>query len=605
MGVLISCLLLASNAALAAGGPDAPGPRVPRGLYSTLILSAIVKNAQALVGSSSPADEPHSYSDTTTPPGPADAAIIQYLTTLLDNPAISGLAPQIDWSLLNPGNPGPDASNPLPGAYNWNPLDDVFIAVHQWNAANPALPPKTIQIINSAGFNSPPWVFSRIDDNVCGVKIKEASCTGSCDGLFMTPPPILPVSHECGYTTLFFRTEGNPIEQMPLPMPWNSVYKKAWQVFLAALNAQVQKEPSSSAFVSISMAGPTASSAEMILPNQGNQGPEEKGGVLTLKTGPKGVVPPGEKPIGVTVPTAWNTLFSNFYGSSPTYQNTDLPFIEEWDAVIDVYGETFSGVTLLLVTTTDALPDFPGGAPSLLSPAEGFREDCDDPTTSAGAMPCAAVTWVLVYFTNPTIGGKNAKGVFEAGMTAVRDGIDLGTNGVKWLAFNTATGKKAPLPGTKYDMSRILGGIQFAKAFSPNATIQEEGCPTYSKTTTCTHLTPSKALDFVLSLSFFPGTEAAPVWDASESVTHGDFQYYDAPMNFLEIYNTDVLYASGLAGCKFEAIAGNPAKSLPPDVSTCAVQPADASFLDVQTTQEELELTNLLLLTIAEPPALP
>jgi hypothetical protein len=595
---------LTSNVVLASGDPAAPGPRVPRGLYSTVILDDLVKTAQTLVGSSSSAKEPRPYSDTTTPPGPEDAAIIQYLTTLLDNPAIAGLAPQIGWKLLNPNNPGPDASNPLPGAYNWNPLDDVFIAVDKWNAANPALPPKTIQIINSAGFNSPPWVFSQIDDNICGVKSKQAGCTGSCDGLFMTPPPILPVSNKCGYTTLFFKTEGGPIEQEPLPMPWNEVYKKAWQAFLAALNAQIQKEPSSSAFVSISMAGPTASSAEMIMPNQGNQGPEEKGGVLALKTGPKGVVPPGEKPIGVTVPTAWNWLFSKFYGSSPTYQNTDLPFIEEWDAVIDVYAETFSSVTLLLVTTTDALPDFPGGAPSLLSPAEGFHEDCDDPTTSVSAMPCAAVTWVLVYFTNPTIGGKNAKGVFEAGMTAVRDSVDLGTNGVKWLAFNTATGKKAPLPGTKYDMSRILGGLQFAHSFSPSGNIQAQGCPTYGKKT-CPDLTPSKALDYVLSLSFFPGTEAAPVWGASESVVHGDFQYYDAPMNFLEIYNTDVLYASGLADCKFEAIAGNPANGTPPDVSTCAVQPSNASFLDVQTTQEELELTNLLLLTIAEPSALP
>jgi hypothetical protein len=561
-------------------------------------------SAQTLVGSSSPAEQPKPNSDTSTPPGPEDAAIIQYLTTLLDNPAISGLAPQIGWKLLNPNNPGPDAASPLPGSYNWNPLDDVFIAVDRWNAANPGLPPKNIQIINSAGFNSPPWVFSQIDDNVCGVKVKQAGCTGSCDGLFMTPPPILPVSNKCGYTTLFFKTEGGPIEQEPLPMPWNAVYKKEWQAFLVALNAQIQKEPSKSAFVSISMAGPTASSAEMILPNQSNQGPEEKGGVLALKTGPMGVVPKGEKPVGITLPTAWNKLFENFYGSGMT--NTDQPFIEEWDNVIDVYGKTFSDVTLLLVTTTDALPNFPGGAPSLLSPAEGFNEDCDDPTTSTNAMPCAAVTWVLAYFTNPTIGGKNAKGVFEAGMTAVRDGIDLGTNGVKWLAFNTATGKKAPLPGTKYDMSRILGGVQFAHSFSTSGDIQAQGCPTYPKITiTCAHLTPSKSLDYVLSLSYFPGTEAAPVWGASESVVHGDFQYYDAPMNFLEIYNADVIYASGLAGCKFEEIAGNPAKKTPPDVSTCAVKPSDASFHDVQTTQEELELTNLLLLDIAEPPALP
>jgi hypothetical protein len=45
-------------------------------------------------------------------------------------------------------------------------------------------------------------------------------------------------------------------------------------------------------------------------------------------------------------------------------------------------------------------------------------------------------------------------------MTAARDGLDLGTNGVRWLADITASGKN-PLLGTPYSMSRILGGMQF------------------------------------------------------------------------------------------------------------------------------------------------
>ncbi len=579
-------------------------PRVPRGVYSNFLLDALVNNALNLVSApgSEPAVLPFRPRPTATL-APEDAAIVNYLTTLLDNPAISGLAPQIPWYLLNPNSPGTDPSNPLPGAYLWNPLNDVFIAVDQWNAAHPDVPAKTIQIILSAGFNSPGWVFSDIDATVCGTGVVETGCTGSCDGLFMTPAPILPVSDKCGYTTLFYRTESSPVEQMRLPMPWNLKYKNDWKTYLTALNKQIQAEPSSNAFVSITMAGPTASSAEMILPNQGNQGPYESGGVLRLKSGKGGVVPPGETAIGVDVPTAWNTLFEKFYGPSPTYHNTDLPFIQEWNTAIDNFGDIFSGVTLILTTTTDALPNFPGGAPSLLVPSEGFNDDCDDPATSVNAMPCAAVTRVLVHFTNPTIGGKNAKAVFEAGMTASRNGVDLGENGVKWLGFNTAAGT-APLPGTKYDMSRVLGGIQFAQTFSPAATIQAEGCPTYPKTV-CAGLTPSVALHNVMELRYFDGTVAGPVWGSSESVVLGDFQYYDAPMNFLEIYNTDILYASGLAGCSFKDIAGDPGKGTPPDTGTCAVQPSDVSFLDVQTTQEELELTNLLLDTIAEPSALP
>jgi hypothetical protein len=601
MVTLLACAPLPSQTR---NVPAAATPRVPRGLYSNFLLEGLVTNAQNLAGASS--SEPGLLTLRPWPTAtlaPQDAAIVNYLTTLLDNPAISGLAPQIPWYLLNPNSPGPDPSSPAPGAYNWNPLNDVFIAVDQWNAAHPAEPAKTIQIILSAGFNSPGWVFSDIDATVCGTGVVETGCTGSCDGLFMTPSPILPVSGKCGYTTLFYRTESNPVQQMRLPMPWNAKYKSDWKAYLTALNKQIQTEPSSNAFVSITMAGPTASSAEMILPNQGNQGPYESGGVLRLKSGKGGVVPPGETAIGVDVPTAWNMLIEWFHGSSPTYHNTDLPFVQAWNTTIDNFGDIFSGVTLILTTTTDALPNFPGGAPSLLVPADGFNDDCDDPPTSTAAMPCAAVTQVLAHLTNPIIGGKSAKAVFEAGMTASRNGVDLGENGVKWLGFDTAAGT-TPLPGTNYDMSRILGGIQFAQTFSPAATIQAEGCPTYPKTL-CAGLTPSVALHNVLGLRYFDGTVAGPVWGSSESVVQGDFQYYDAPMNFLEIYSTDIVYASGLAGCSFKEIAGDPAKGTPPDTSTCAVQPSSASFLDVQTTQEELELTNLLLDDIAEPSALP
>jgi hypothetical protein len=384
-------------------------------------------------------------------------------------------------------------------------------------------------------------------------------------------------------------------------MPWNAAYKSKWKAFLAALNSQVQQEPSSSAFVSINMAGPTASSTEMILPNQDDQGAYETGGFLYLKTGAGGVVPKGESAIGVTVPTAWNMLFENFYGSSVT--NTDGPFIAEWDSAIETYSQIFSGVTLVLTTSSDGLPSFPAAASSLRVAAPGFDSDCDDPPSAGHAMACAAVTEVLTYFTNPTVGGKNAKAVFEAGMTASRAGaVDLGENGVKWLAWSTEAGK-TPLPGTKYDMSQIMGGIQFATAFSPAANLQLEGCPTYP--TVCAGLTPSAGLRYVMELSYFDGTDGGPVWGSSVEVSHGNFQYYNAPMNYLEVYDTDIVYASGLTGCSFEAIAGNPAKSIPPDVTACEVQPTSPTFGDVQTTQEELQLSNDILLAIAEPSDLP
>ena len=118
--------------------------------------------------------------------------------------------------------PGPDPFRTAPGAYVWNPLDDVFIAVSQWNRTHSDSTPKIIQLLLNAGFNAPGWVFTNIDRSVCGGR---ANCNGSCDGLFMTPLP--PVSSHGGYTTIFYRTESTPIQQQPFPMPWNFAYASA------------------------------------------------------------------------------------------------------------------------------------------------------------------------------------------------------------------------------------------------------------------------------------------------------------------------------------------------------------------------------------------
>ena len=614
ISVLIFFLLIASAAALAATGTAGTTPRVPMGVYARISLDSIYKNAMTVVGSDTSAAElsPRRSPDVTL--APLDATVVNYITVLLDNPAVSGIAAEASWGLLNPGNPGPDPSDPAPGSYNWGPLDDLFIAVNQWNTAHADLPPKTVQFLLVPGFASPGWVFSDIDAGVCGSGTHPVSCTGSCDGLFITPypSPIVPaVSNKCGYTTLFYKVEADPIEQLPLPLPWNAVYKNDWKAFLTAFNKQVQLQPSHTAFVSIAVAGPTASSTEMILPSSNNQKPGlNSAGLLALKTGKEGVVPPGEKPVGFTVPDAWDALLHNFYAPDATYQNSDLAFVDEWNAAIDAYGKIFSGITLILTTSTDALPDFPANTNTLLLvPAAGFESDCDDPKASPiRAMNCSAVTQVLAHFTTPAVGGKNAKSTQENGMTASRDGSDLGTNAVKWLAAISASGK-AVLPGTSDSIPRILGGMQFSHSFSETtinarlggSPLQAEGCPTFPKTL-CKWLMPSKGLDNVQMLSFFPGTPAGPVWDASLSVDYHHWIYSYAPMNYVQIYDSDILYGSGLSGCNFEEITGNPAENKP-DVNTCPALPHTALFRDAQTTQEELELTNQILLFLAEPAA--
>jgi hypothetical protein len=565
-------------------------PREPQGIYATLLLGPHYNQALAFAGST-----PQSPNTTLTP---ADEIYINYLITLLRNPAISGLAPQVGWAYLNPNSPGPDSANPLPGAYNWSPLDDVFIAVDRWNHKHPDSPPKTIQLIVSAGFNAPLFIADDIDGAVCGLP---GSGCGSCDGLFMTAQPA--VSHQCGYTTLFWQVEGSPISQEFFPLPWNSVYKTDHETFLKKLNDHVQNLPSGDAFVAIAMAGPTATSAEMILPNSNGQKQAPKvannKGYLTL---------PDKVPTisFLDTPTAWNRLIGNYYDE--TYINSDEPFVLEWKAAIDLYSQIFHGVTLELTTTTDALPDFPEATTAtdhyVVAPAD-FTSDCAK-TLQPNAQQCAAVTQVISYFANPTVGVDDAKLTWEAGMTAARDGIDLGTNAVKWLSATTAAGLAPPTPGIPYHLSRMLAGMQFSHSFSLAADLLPEGCPDYSAITNpnpadCSALTPAEGLENVLQRSYFIGTKAGPLFGALPSVTYANWVYQDAPMNFLEIYNTDVLYASGLSNCNMLKIAGNPAAGIPRDTSTCAAIPPLGGTASVLASQAELDLAMKGLSKTVEP----
>jgi uncharacterized protein (TIGR03437 family) len=155
--------------------------------------------------------------------------------------------------------------------------------------------------------------------------------------------------------------------------------------------------------------------------------------------------------------------------------------------------------------------------------------------------------------------------------------------------------------------------------------VQTEGCPTYPKTlctgpdgTTSTFLA-SEGLANVLSISYFPGTAVGPSFCAytdpsvngcaPTSVDYFNWKYSDAPMNYLQIYNTDIQYALGLGNCSMLQLEGRPSSTgvaaKAPDVSTCEVQPTDPSYADVQATQQLLNLTSQKQLSISEPALLP
>ena len=165
---------------------------------------------------------------------------------------------------------------------------------------------------------------------------------------------------------------GNCSTGSVLPLPWNSTYKSAWRTFPTALSARYLSNPAS---VSIAVAGPTAASSEMIMPNDANTtNPQTQFGTPIAPNG------------------MWRLLLALQYPGMAAYQNTDQAFIDEWNAAIDMYGQVFSGVTLVATTG--------GGLPNLsqnftIPPA--FVPDCSNPN-----MDCAAETTILSYFVNPS-----------------------------------------------------------------------------------------------------------------------------------------------------------------------------------------------------------
>jgi hypothetical protein len=581
-----------------------PPIREPRGIYTIFLHAPVIQNAQEVAYSITKVKDLPPYPNPALKTDPTDGVLVSYFCALLSNTATSGIAPLIGWSDLNPT---------APDVYTWNYLNDVFKAVNNWNSGNPKNSPncgnsansrKTVQLIVSPGIQSPPWVFDEMT---------------SCDGLFMEPA--VKVKPDCGYTSLFWEGEP-PTLQIPLPMPWNSTYKDAWKKFLVELNRRIKRDdPTGTAFVSIDVGGPTSASTEMILPNADNQKispyPPSTGapgtsnnGILTL--------PDGEATIpNLDAVTAWNMLFINYYGADSEYLNSDRPFVEEWKAAIDMFGKVFSGVTLVLEATSDSLPQFPTANTSLTTPAPGFEEDCSGSPTNADPR-CAAVTQVLYYFVNPTVDENSVDGLFlftdaketqEAGLNASQDDPDGGFWGIKWLAADTSGGK-TPLPATPYDMSQMLGGLQFGEPFSGPGNIQSEGCPQYPAYCYVPFFTPALALYNVLA-HYFDGTllgidyDYNPPWSGSDVVDGvGNFNYVGAPMNVLQVWDVDILYAGGLSNCTMLQITGNPdpippAVPVPPDTSECYAPPPPDGLLDsaqqmLNTAREQIEL-------IAEP----
>src|SRR5579872_5884895 len=399
---------------------------------------------------------------------PSGLALHTYLQNfyagLLADPAIAGITFGAHWDQTQP------LSGTAPGSFDWSYLDDVFAAA---SAAH-----KTVQLIMTPGVDAPAWLMAQLP---------------SCDPLFTKGS----APADCGSVTFAGFPEQQRADTNVMPLPWNTVYQKAWAAFLTSLNARYGSNP---LLVAVALAGPICASDEMILP-------------ATLNTS-------AAQPSGVTPDDMWAALIQHSFPGNAVYQQSDQAFIDAWKQAIDSAESIFSGVTLFL--GPDSGDDFPTfGQTSVTPHADNtlFAVDCSG-VAKAQLVSCEAKTEILSYFV--TAAGPNAKGTQVGGMTAARPRVTgyIGVPGVKVLTSLT------PAPAVPFQ-----GGAEPDFAISQSGTLQAEGCP--DGKSDCAGLTIEEAQYNVLTV-FFDETPAAPFYGGTVG---------SAPMQYLDVPMVDVQYA--------------------------------------------------------------
>ncbi len=106
----------------------------------------------------------------------------------------------------------------------------------------------------------------------------------------------------------------------------------------------------------------------------------------------------------------WKKLLAFAFPNKPTYQTSDQGFIEAWDTAIHMYGQVFSGITLIATT---------GGSCNINPGSKGPTSN--GTIFSSPNIDCAAVQTILAHFTKPNIGGSNAKATQTSLMNASRN----------------------------------------------------------------------------------------------------------------------------------------------------------------------------------------
>jgi hypothetical protein len=542
-------------------GENSTAPRYPKGIYAA--VESYASDSSGVISEAT--NLPITFQD------------------VLSNPAVSGITVQgLLWFEINPNPPSAryrpaplDCSNlPTYGPqdpYNWTVIDDAFCAAESWNKNNPSSPPKTIQLQPSPGFYTPQFVLDQINKETCSGKF-----------VFQTQPYLLPASNSSLNTpsvlpptatcdlAYFPSDEGLPntgyTRWVPLPMVWDPIYKSAWETFLRAVNARYGQNP---AFLAIGIAGPTSLSTEILFPS-----------------GPSDI-------------NEFKIILGNQFPAASIYQNSDQIFIDEYYTAIDMYERIFNNITLIL-TTASGPPNFSN--PSTSDPY------CAGATNDIGA--CLAVESIVSYFLEPSVGGgRNAKAIQQAGLHATPE-LFLGVPFTK--AMTETTGQS----------TRVLGGQEFAASlpWSTPATLSpselaafQVWCPNVPKTlpsgATLQPPCPAEQALYNTLSEFFYGTAAASTFPNyyTDYYTNYNISTYPAlagqilpgpaPLNFLEIYSSDIINANH-AKSSVPVVTGECSTS-EYAAGTCV---SNAFLGSTSTAQELLTLASQWLDKIAEQP---
>jgi hypothetical protein len=515
--------------------------RRPLGIYATVKISDVIAQ--------DPGADWTSYFDC-------------YYAALLANPAVSGLTVEAHWDVLEPSR----------GLYDFRYVQAAFDQVVAWNTQSATQ--KTIQLVVTPGFDSPQWVLDEID-----------ATDGACDGLFPTPPGQAPppaAGANCGTVTFVGYNEntdqGNTLDGGRLPLPWDATYLAEWQAFLSAFAGAFGDNP---ALTSIAIGGPSAGSCEMILPSDGNTCPchatsQGHSCAPSCPTAPDGG-PLEAQPNTLYPNQMWNLVLANHFGASyPTDSNQ--AFVEAWESAIDFYEATFSNLTLVL------------------TPANGDGLPFRDPGPDAGPLcshssdvSCAATVAVIGYFEADAGANGNGKGVQVSGLGDTYDTlktVDVNIGGIRFLTATTAA--NAPT-------DQLIGGAEFDHTYSK--CLAGTTCPT-----------PIEQEEFDVLATFFNGTEAiegtASMPGLFAGVHDETLDTYPltvpAPLNYLQVYNQDIIYSLGQAaadgGCStIDAAGADPKTNVDYD---------GGATLDV-SAQDLLNQASQLLAAIGEPPPTP